>query len=165
MKKLFVAIIAAIMLFSSTCSAKKPPLVLDEAIIHLNKPYVYATAGPDTFDCSGFIFYCFKKVENIELLRSAFDQGYDEKYEKIEKIKDLKPGDLVSFNTNKYDSDLCDHSGIYLGCGNFIHCSSGKGKVIISSLIKGYYNDCFSWGKRILRREINEYNDEARLTR
>lgn len=149
MKKFLVAIIAAMVLLVSTCSAQKPPLVLDEAILHLGKPYVYATAGPNTFDCSGFTFYCFKKVEGIELLRSAREQGYDETYEKIEQIEDLLPGDLVSFNTNKYDSDECDHSGIYLGEGQFIHCSSGKGKVIISTLLEGYYNERFSWGRRI----------------
>ena len=150
MKKYIVAIIAAMLLLVSTCSAQKPPLVLDEAILHLGKPYVYATAGPNTFDCSGFTYYCFKVTENIRLLRSAREQGYDDTYEKIEEIENLLPGDLVSFNTNKSDSDECDHSGIYLGGGKFIHCSSAKGKVIISSLTKGYYNERFSWGRRII---------------
>lgn len=151
MKKLLVAIIAAMLLLVSTCSAQKPPLVLDEAILHLGKPYVYATAGPNTFDCSGFTFYCFKEVAEIELLRSAREQGYDDTYEKIENIEDLLPGDLVSFNTNGSDNDACDHSGIYLGRGQFIHCSSEKGKVIVSTLLKGYYNERFSWGRRILK--------------
>ena len=35
----------------------------------------------------------------------------------------LKRGDLVFFNTNDGDGDLCDHSGIYMGNGYFIHAS------------------------------------------
>ena len=67
----------------------------------------------------------------------------------IETIKELEAGDIVFFNTNKRDGDICDHSGLYIGEGNFIHCSSAKGKVIISTLEEGYYNEVFSWGRRI----------------
>ena len=123
--------------------------VVSEALLHLNKPYIYATEGPNSFDCSGFVLYCYKKVENIELKRSAKDQGYDERFQMIKNIKELLPGDCVYFNTKMRDSDLSDHTGIYIGDGNFIHCSSGQGKVTISSLLEGYYNKRFSWGRRI----------------
>ena len=141
MKNLIVVILTVIL----SCTTA----TTDEALLHLDKPYVYATAGPDTFDCSGFVCYCYKKVYGIELKRSARAQGYDEEYEKIETIEELIPGDMVFFNTNKHDNDLSDHSGIYLGEGKFIHCSSTKGKVIISTLEEGYYNKVFSWGRRI----------------
>lgn len=156
MKKFIVAFIAAILLlFTCTCSAQ----VIDEALLHLDKPYVYATTGPDTFDCSGFVYYCYLTAEDIQLKRSAKEQGYDEEYEKIETIEELEPGDLVFFNTIKTDSDACDHSGLYIEEGNFIHCSSTKGKVIISTLIEGYYNEHFSWGRRIKEVVKNEYYD------
>ena len=98
--------------------------LLEEAQLHLDKKYVYATAGEKTFDCSGFTFYCFKQVYGIELLRSAREQGYYKAYTKIETIEELLPGDLVCFNTVE-DKDLSDHVGIYMGDGNFIHASSG----------------------------------------
>ena len=52
------------------------------------------------------------------------------------------------FNTVS-DGDLSDHAGIYLGAGYFIHASSGQGKVVVSSLASGYYNQVFSWGRRV----------------
>ena len=57
--------------------------------------------------------------------------------------------DLVFFNTVS-DSDQCDHTGIYLGDGWFIHASSGSGRVVVSTLASGYYNRVFSWGRRVL---------------
>lgn len=146
MKKLIVVLIFITLLLSQIAFSAR---ITDEALLHLDKPYVYATTGPNTFDCSGFVYFLFDKIEDIQLKRSAYDQGYDEEYEKIGSIDDLREGDVVFFNTNKYDSDLCDHSGLYLGEGNFIHCSSAKEKVIISTLIEGYYNERFAWGRRI----------------
>ena len=61
----------------------------------------------------------------------------------------LQPGDLVFFNTIA-DNDLSDHTGIYIGGGDFIHASSGGGHVMISSMLKGYYYTNFSWGRRVL---------------
>ena len=149
MKKFLVALIAAMLLLSTIAYSTQNPSITDEALLHLDKPYVYATAGPNTFDCSGFVYYCYGTVFDIKLKRSAKEQGYDEDYDKIETIKELKAGDMVFFNTNKKDDDFCDHSGLYIGEGNFIHCSSAKGKVIISTLEEGYYNVVFSWGRRI----------------
>ena len=114
------------------------------------KPYVYGTTGPNSFDCSGFTYYVFKNAAGITLKRTSESQGYDSSYTKISAISNLKVGDLVFFNTNSDDADLCDHVGIYLGSGSFIHASSAGGKVITSSLNSGYYNRTYSWGRRVL---------------
>jgi len=116
----------------------------------LGDPYVYAASGPDKFDCSGFVYYCYKEITGIKLQRTAYAQGYDESYTKIESMDDLRKGDLVFFNTNSSDSDLSDHSGIYIGGGQFIHASSAAAKVITSDLSNGYYQRTFSWGRRVL---------------
>ena len=114
------------------------------------KPYIYGTTGPNSFDCSGFTYYVFKNAAGVTLKRTSESQGYDSSYTKISAISDLKVGDLVFFNTNSDDADLCDHVGIYLGSGSFIHASSAGGKVITSSLTSGYYNRTYSWGRRVL---------------
>lgn len=145
MRKIISLVVAFTLLMSCAFA------ITSEAQKHLDKPYVYAATGPNAFDCSGFTCYCAKKVYGITLERSAYDQGYDDTYEKVENIEDLIEGDLVYFNTNLYDNDLSDHAGIYLGDYQFIHASSGKGKVIISRLDEGYYNERFSWGRRIIK--------------
>ena len=112
-------------------------------------PYVYGATGPSKFDCSGLTCYIFKAI-GVSLKRTAYNQGYDDSYEKIEGWKNLKRGDVVFFNTIS-DSDLSDHAGVYLGDGYFIHASSGAHKVVVSNLSTGFYGRVFSWGRRILR--------------
>ena len=117
----------------------------------LGSPYVYATEGPDTFDCSGFTTYVMKQL-GISLPRSAYNQGYDQYGVKITDRENLQPGDLVFFNTNNSDGDLSDHAGIYIGNGDFIHANSGYADAVcISNLdTSSFYKAAFSWGRRVL---------------
>lgn len=133
---------------SNMSNKEKLEYVIYVAQQQLGKKYVFATTGPNTFDCSGLTYYCFKKV-GVTLKRTAYADGYDSSRQKISGTSALKRGDLVFFNTVS-DSDLCDHIGIYLGNGYFIHASSGAGKVVVSSLSSGYYNRVYSWGRRVL---------------
>ena len=134
---------------SSMSSSQKLEHVIYNAQLQLGKPYVYGATGTRSFDCSGLTLYSFKKI-GITLKRSAYSQGYNSEYDKISSVSSLKRGDLVFFNTIS-DSDLCDHVGIYLGGGCFIHASSGGHKVVVSNITSGYYNRVFSWGRRILK--------------
>lgn len=133
----------------SMSSGQKLEHVIYSAQEKLGKPYVYGSTGPNSFDCSGLTTYAFRQI-GVSLKRSAYSQGYDTGYDKIEGVSGLKRGDLVFFNTIS-DSDLSDHVGIYLGGGCFIHASSGGHKVVVSNLTTGFYNRVFSWGRRILK--------------
>ena len=144
MKRVIIVMLAIILL----CFSGHAATIIDEAMLHLDKPYRYGREGPNSFDCSGFVYYCFLQ-QGTEIQRVAKDQGYDDTYLKIDNIDNLMPGDAVYFNTVR-DKDKCDHAGIYIGNGDFIHCSSGQRKVVISSLLKGYYNRRFSWGRRVI---------------
>ena len=128
-------------------------MLLTLATQQLDKPYQYAAAGPNAYDCSGLAVYCYQEIFDITLPRSAKDLGYCDDYEKIEEAEELQLGDVVCFNTNSYDGDLSDHIGIYIGDGKFIHASSARGRVIISTLYEGYYQERFSWGRRIISLE------------
>ncbi len=114
----------------------------------LGRPYVYGATGPDKFDCSGLTTWIFKAV-GVSLKRSAYAQGYDDSFTKIEGWQSLKRGDIVFFDTIS-DSDRSDHAGVYIGDGYFIHASSGAHRVVVSNLTTGYYGRVFSWGRRIL---------------
>ena len=127
-------------------ASEKIEKVIAIAKQQLGKPYVYATAGPNTFDCSGFTKYCYAKV-GVSLRRSAQQVGYNNG-KKIEGISNLKRGDIVCFNTVA-DNDLSDHVGIYLGGGQFIHASTSSG-VIISSLYESYYARTYLYAARLI---------------
>ena len=134
---------------SSLSNSQKLEYVIYVAQNQLGKSYSTNPSSPKTFDCAGLVKYCYKQA-NISVESSAYGQGYDDSYTKISSTSDLKRGDMVCFNTVSSDSDLSDHTGIYIGSGKFIHASSAAGKVIVSDLSSGYYSTTFSWGLRIL---------------
>mgnify|MGYP000918436026 FL=1 len=43
--------------------------VISFAQTKLGSPYVWGATGPNTFDCSGFVGYVFKKAANVDLPR------------------------------------------------------------------------------------------------
>ncbi len=133
---------------SSMSNAEKLEYVIYCAQNQLGKPYVYGATGMSSFDCSGLTYYAFRQI-SVTLPRTAQSQGYDSDYQQISGVSNLERGDLVFFNTVS-DSDQCDHTGIYLGDGWFIHASSGQDRVVVSTLASGYYNRVFSWGRRVL---------------
>ena len=117
----------------------------------LGTPYAEHANPPKTFDCATFTRWCYNKAQSGTMKDSSYTQGYDTRYEQVA-YDDLKRGDLVCFNTIETDTDLCDHVGIYLGDGYFIHGSSAAKKVIISQMVSSstdYYKRNFSWGRRI----------------
>jgi len=111
---------------------------------HLGKPYVYGKYGPDSFDCSGFVYGVHRQVR-IALPRSSLNQSKIQG-QKIAR-EDLQKGDLVFFDTS--GGGVVNHSGIYLGDGEFIHASSGKANGVTISSLEAWYKDKFKWGKRL----------------
>jgi cell wall-associated NlpC family hydrolase len=134
---------------SSLSDEKKIEYAIYNAQNQLGKPYSTNPDPPSSYDCAGLTHYCYGKA-GVSLKASAYGQGYDSSYTKIKSASSLKRGDVVIFNTNEDDSDLSDHTGIYLGSGYFIHASSAGEEVMISTLSSGYYSRTFSWGLRIL---------------
>jgi cell wall-associated NlpC family hydrolase len=128
--------------------AESPEGNLTERIIALAKSklgdrYQPAQAGPDHFDCSGFVYFLFKS-QGIAIPRSSRTQA--ESGPKIAR-KQLRRGDLLFFDT--HNRHHVNHAGLYLGDGKFIHSSSGHAYgVTISDLDKGFYRDKFLWGVR-----------------
>ena len=112
----------------------------------LGKKYVWgATGNKNTFDCSGFTTYVYKK-NGISIPRTSIMQS---KHGKYVSRKNLKPGDLVFFDTSKRRKGYVNHVGIYIGNNQFIHASSAKKKVIITSLNKNFYSKRFKGGRRV----------------
>ncbi len=127
----------------TTGTESKTDKLISLAKSKLGDSYMPAKAGPDHFDCSGFVYYLFKN-NDISIPRSSLAQSKSGK--KITR-EELKKGDILFFDTAHRNH--VNHSGVYLGEGKFIHSSSGKAYgVTISSLDKGFYLDKFRWGVR-----------------
>ena len=110
----------------------------------LGKHYVWGAVGPATFDCSGFTSYVFRQV-GINIPRTSREQA---KYGKLVHRDQLRPGDLIFFDTD-YNKKGIDHVGIYMGNDKFIHASSARKRVIITSLNKAFYKQRFKLARRV----------------
>ena len=126
-------------------AASRATKVVTYAKKQLGKRYVWATQGPSTFDCSGFTYYVIKKTTGKSIPRGSIVQG---KYGKYVSRKNLRKGDLVFFATT--GKGRISHAGIYLGNKKFIHASSSKGRVVISSMASGHYYKTFVNGRRVI---------------
>lgn len=109
---------------------------VEESKRYVGKPYVYGAVGPDSFDCSGLIYYVARESVGVQLPRTA-KAIYN--YCKIIPDKDKEIGDLLFFKTNS--SDSITHVGIYIGNNQFISAiSDGPNTgVIVSSLNQEYW--------------------------
>lgn len=123
--------------------------ILIEAKSHLGKRYVWATRGPKTFDCSGFVYYVFKQFgyNFSPSSRNQFTLG-----EKVER-KEARKGDLIFFHSRKFPKGV-GHVGIVYevlddGTILFIHASVKKGISIAE--LDGYYERNFVGIKRVLK--------------
>lgn len=107
----------------------------------LGRPYVFGEAGPKAFDCSGLTRYVFARfgVNLPHYAGSQYSMGASVSRD------NLKPGDLVFFNT--YGS--VSHVGIYVGRGDFIHAPSKGKSITISSLSEPYYSKRYVGARRI----------------
>ena len=131
-------------------TATHPDSNLTERIIALAKSklgdrYQPAQAGPDHFDCSGFVYFLFKS-HGIAIPRSSRTQAESGPHLGRNEIR---RGDLLFFDTAHRGH--VNHSGLYLGHGQFIHASSGRAYgVTVSDLNTGFYKERFLWGVRII---------------
>ena len=99
-------------------------------------PYVYGATGPDSFDCSGLIYYVANQALGLQLPRTS-KAMYS--FCKVVPKEKMEEGDLLFFKTNNTAS--ITHVGIYIGGSQFISAISDgpNSGVIISSLDQEYW--------------------------
>ena len=131
---------------SEVKESSKGQEIVDYALQFVGYPYVYGGSSPKGFDCSGFTSYVYKHF-GYSLNRSAsgqLDNG------KAVSMSQLQPGDLVIFKKSGTGSKRASHVGLYIGNNQFVHASTSKVGVIISSLSSSYYTTGFVGGRRIV---------------
>ena len=96
------------------------------------------------FDCSGFTRHIFEMSVGMVLPHRADEQARLESLIPI-KQDQLKPGDLVFFNTMKR---TFSHVGIYVGEGKFIHSPRVGGAVRVEDMRETYWARRFTGARR-----------------
>lgn len=123
--------------------AKASQLVVG-ALGFLGVPYRRGGNSAETgFDCSGFVRAIYQQTAGLLLPRRASEQAAAT--EKIDK-NDLKPGDLVFFNTMRR---AFSHVGIYVGNGKFVHAPKPGGEVRVEDLGASYWAKHFDGARRV----------------
>ena len=124
--------------------------LLETAKEYLGVPYIWAANGPSAFDCSGFTKYVYKK-NGITLPRYS---GHQANVGTKIAYNELQKGDLVFFDTAKGFHKKVNHVGIYIGDNKFIHASSARKQVMITSFSqKKFYKNRFLHGRRIINSD------------
>lgn len=102
-------------------------VAVDTALAQLGKPYEYAAAGPDRFDCSGLTMFAWAAA-GVKLPHSSRAQ-----YAALPKVSrdQLAPGDLVFYGNPIH------HVGIYIGGDRYVHAPQTGDVVKISSVYRG----------------------------
>jgi len=92
----------------------------------LKTPYLWGGTSPKGFDCSGFLYYVYKKYK-IKVSRTS--SGYINKGNNIE-INKVKAADVLLFTGTDSSNRKIGHVGMVInntdGVIHFIHASSSK---------------------------------------
>ncbi len=114
--------------------------IIAQAISYLGVPYVYGGIDENGFDCSGLAYRVFND-NGISLPRTVTGMG---ELGVFVSRDSLLPGDLMIFHNPT-------HTGIYIGNGEFIHCSSWQNRgVVITEITQSNYARRYYSARRIL---------------
>ncbi|MQA36070.1 C40 family peptidase, partial [Modestobacter roseus] len=105
-------------------------VVVDTALAQLGKPYVWAGAGPNVYDCSGLTQFAYRAagitLPHSSRMQSTMGIPVDRAH--------LQPGDLLFYYSP------VGHVGIYLGDGLMVHAPTSGDVVRVASIDMWGYN-------------------------
>lgn len=121
--------------------------VAARALDLVGTPYRRGGLSPATgFDCSGLVHYVYRDAAGILLPRTSAELGALRK--PAPAANALQPGDVVLFAIQR--GARIDHTGIYVGDGEFIHAPSSGGRVRVEPLAGRYWQRSYRGARRIL---------------
>lgn len=109
----------------------------------------YRWGGNDAdsgLDCSGFVRLVFKDTIGTLLPRTAREMS--EVGQNVDSVE-LKPGDLVFFNTMKR---AFSHVGIYLGDNYFLHAPRKGAEIRVEDMRQSYWTQRYNGARRIIEK-------------
>lgn len=105
------------------------------ALAHKGDPYVWAAAGPNSFDCSGLVQFALKEAGGPTLPHNAAMQ-----YHALPHVSraEVRPGDLVFFNPGEFQAGEPGHVGIMIDNGMTMVDAPHTGAVVRTEAIDGF---------------------------
>ena len=124
-----------------TLSSGEGDKIIETAKSKLGSPYVWGAKGPNSFDCSGFVFWVYKQ-NGISVPGSTSEyKPYAGSSNEIS-WSEIQPGDiLIIFSGEKGRS--VGHAGIYLGNDEYIHSPQTGDVVKISKGAQSKFTHVF----------------------
>lgn len=113
--------------------------LLSVASSKIGSPYVWGSKGPNSFDCSGFVYWCLNNSGVKQSYMTSSGWRSAGRYSRVGSFSDLRAGDIVVVR---------GHVGIVAGGGEVIDASSSNGRVVRRSL-GGWWQRNFIVGWRI----------------
>jgi len=104
----------------------------DIAASMVGKPYRYGGRSPQGFDCSGLVYFSYRRA-GLDVPRSTHSQRASSRKVSLSR---LGRGDLLFFDQ---EGKRSSHVGIYLGRDRFVHAPSSGKRVRIDSLSDPYW--------------------------
>ena len=90
--------------------------VVECARQQIGKPYVWAAEGPNAFDCSGLVTYCYRQALGVEVPHYTKRLADSNLFETVSSVDQLGPGDIILDGGSNIQ-----HVGIYTGEGTVVH--------------------------------------------
>lgn len=101
---------------SSNSNSTSASEVVNIAREQIGKPYIWAAEGPDSFDCSGLVTYCYRQALSVEIPHWTISQMTDSHFQTVSSVDELSAGDIILDGGSSPS-----HVGIYTGEGTVIH--------------------------------------------
>ena len=111
----------------------------------LGAKYVRGAKGPNSFDCSGFVYWCLNKAGVRQGYLTSYAWRTYSKYTRITKMSDIRRGDVIVYKM----SSSSGHVGIAISNSMMIDASSNNGKVVKRGFTSSYWQKVFYCAYRV----------------
>ncbi len=120
---------------SATGASGSLDTFLSVALSKKGSKYVTGAKGPNTFDCSGFVYWCLNQAGVKQGYMTSKSWRSATKYSKISSMSNIRRGDVLVFKM----SSSKGHVAIAVDGGTMVHAGSTKGCVYESSFKTDYW--------------------------
>lgn len=116
--------------------------LVDTAYHYAGVRYRWAGMSSRGMDCSGLI----ARVLQVHGIRAPHNAAQLSQLGRPVSYEELQAGDLLFFRTSRRG---ISHVGMYIGNNEFIHASSGAGRVVTTNLDDPYYSSRLKGARRL----------------